>query len=273
LQRIAIPSSVEEISTSTFNDCHSLSEVVLNEGLQKIKDEAFNSCISLERIRIPSTVDEIDTHAFYGCTHLSEVVLNEGIKRIKSSVFKYCTSLQRITFLSTVNRIEQYAFQDCDNLREVVIHNEEVQIDDKSFYNCTSLERFKFPRLSTRLNDVLQAGQRGIEAKMDSIPTVEWRGEEISIPPVIQERGDEVDGVEMILVKVDKEKLDKIVRLITYYEVKEATTLFELALWKARIDQTEDTADMNREGCRIEVPGPVKEAILQYFGWVPSLLK
>ena len=46
--------------------------------------------------------------------------------------------------------------------------------------------------------------------------------------------------------------------------MKEATTLFELALWKARIDQADD-ANGNRNAHRIEVPGPVKDAILQYL--------
>ena len=60
------------------------------------------------------------------------------------------------------------------------------------------------------------------------------------------------------------QKLDKIVRLIKYYEIKEATTLFELALWKANIDQAEG-ASINRGVCRIDVPGPVKDTILQHL--------
>ena len=72
-------------------------------------------------------------------------------------------------------------------------------------------------------------------------------------------------------MEVDKEKLDKIIRLITYYEMKEATTLFELALWKAKIDQADEADDKvnnyitNREACRVEVPGPIKDTILQYL--------
>ena len=53
-----------------------------------------------------------------------------------------------------------------------------------------------------------------------------------------------------------------------YYEVKETATLFELALWKAKIDQsrrvTRSTRYANHSEYRIEVPGPVKDLILQY---------
>ena len=59
-----------------------------------------------------------------------------------------------------------------------------------------------------------------------------------------------------------RESIDKITNLINYYEVKEATSLFELALWKATMEQANRPT---REACRIEVPGPVKETILQYL--------
>jgi len=62
-----------------------------------------------------------------------------------------------------------------------------------------------------------------------------------------------------------RQRVDQIVEVITYYEMKEATTLFELALWKAKIDQAEEAADINREAYRIEVPGPVKDTTLQYL--------
>eukprot|EP00579_Thalassiosira_antarctica_P001140 CAMPEP_0201868694 /NCGR_PEP_ID=MMETSP0902-20130614/2475_1 /ASSEMBLY_ACC=CAM_ASM_000551 /TAXON_ID=420261 /ORGANISM="Thalassiosira antarctica, Strain CCMP982" /LENGTH=73 /DNA_ID=CAMNT_0048394061 /DNA_START=1 /DNA_END=218 /DNA_ORIENTATION=+ len=51
-----------------------------------------------------------------------------------------------------------------------------------------------------------------------------------------------------------RESLDRILGLITYYELKEATTIFELALWKAKMEEVNMTNDDNRETCRIEVP-------------------
>ena len=59
--------------------------------------------------------------------------------------------------------------------------------------------------------------------------------------------------------------LDQIVSWIRYYEIKETTPLFELALWKENMNRSAATNIANREAYRIEVPGPVKEAILQYL--------
>ena len=64
---------------------------------------------------------------------------------------------------------------------------------------------------------------------------------------------------------IKQRDVDPINKLIAYFEKKEATSLFELALWKFRVNQAEAN-DINRDACRIEVPGPVKDDILQYLG-------
>ena len=99
---------------------------------------------------------------------------------------------------------------------------------------------------------------------MDDIPAVEWRAGELVIPTVSQEI--EFPLWRRTLTDSYKVKLDKIVRLIRYYEIKEATTLFELALWKAMINQTDISSSAGRVAYRIEAPGPVKDTILQYIG-------
>ena len=234
---------------------------MLSDGLKKIGGYSFQDCTSLQSITIPSTVDDVDDFAFHSCTNLRDVVLHDGVKRIKTYAFIGCTSLERITIPSSVTEIGQYAFYNCGSLREIVLHNEEAQI---ALLECISLERFSFPSLSARLDNIIQAGQRDIEPKMDDISAVEWRGGELSIPAVRRQREDQWGEMENV-VEIDKEKLNKIKGLISYYEMKEATTLFELALWKAKIDQ-EEVHPINREAYRIEVPGPVKDTILQFLG-------
>ena len=191
-------------------------------------------------------------------------MLNYGLKRIGRNAFGRC-NLERITIPSTVGDISDWAFDNCTNLREVVIHNEGVQVGGKSFVGCTSLQRFKFSSLSTRLNNVIQAGQRDIETKLDDIPAVEWRAGELVIPTVSRQIEGQWGRVETS-AQIDEEKLDKVEGLIGYYEVKEATTMFELALWKAKIDQADiSNPPVDRGAYRVDVPGPVKDTILQYL--------
>ena len=60
------------------------------------------------------------------------------------------------------------------------------------------------------------------------------------------------------------EVLSKIERLISYYEMKEVTTIIELADWKAKLGQAEGNVTNRKDYC-IEVSGPVKDTILEYL--------
>jgi len=260
LQSIVIPSTILEIGYCSFADCSDLRKVEIQEGLKLICTGAFTCCRTLQSITIPSTVEDIGVQAFDRCSDLRDVMLNEGLVKIRYKAFANCRSMQSIVLPSTVKDIDYHAFGDCTSLREVVIHNEDVRIGSKVFGGCSSLERFKFPSLSTRLNNIIQAGQRDIEAKMDDIPAVEWRGGELVIPSVSRQIETEWAVFDDV-IDLDREKLSKVEGLIAYYERKEATAIFELALWKANIKQ--DTTD--REARRVEVPGPVKDVIMQYL--------
>ena len=190
------------------------------------------------------------------CNRLREVELG-GIQKIEPSAFESCSSLQRITLPSTIIEIGNYAFQSCFNLREVGLHESIETIGRFAFKGCSALERFTFPSISTRLNNIMQSGNYPIiEAKIDEVRgVVERRGSVLFVLAAAMNRGRNWDTI--------KASLDQIVCWIRYHEIKEATTLFELALWKAKINQEEHP--INREACRIEVPGPVKDVILQYL--------
>ena len=68
----------------------------------------------------------------------------------------------------------------------------------------------------------------------------------------------------LLLNTSQKRDLGKITRLVSYYELKDATTTFELALWKSKLDQVGANNSTNRAAYRIDVPGPGKD-MLQYL--------
>jgi len=89
---------------------------------------------------------------------------------------------------------------------------------------------------------------------------VERRGSEIFVSPAVL---DVARGTDWISTK--QRQLDRISKSIANYEMKEGLTLFELALWKTKIEQENGNSPANWSACRIEVPGPVKATILQYL--------
>ena len=128
------------------------------------------------------------------------------------------------------------------------------------------MERLKFPSISTRIDNIIRAGQSEIADKILywETPDVEWRDGEFSVSAQATRHNGRNHNNRWESVKI---YLNRIVNVITYYEIKEATTLFELALWKSNMNQTEaeQTNITNRDEYRIEVPGSVKDIILQYY--------
>ena len=119
-----------------------------------------------------------------------------------------------------------------------------------------------FPNLTTRLDTIIQAGKYvDVENKIDEIRgIVERSGSELFL-------SDAVSWVQRPDWWIPlKDRLDGIDRLLTYYELKEATTLLELAIWKSKIEQAEGNP-IKRDIYRIDIPGPVRDSVLQYLNF------
>ena len=270
----------ERVSYSNLN------EVVFHEeggGLGCIEKGMFCDCKSLERIKLPSTIKGIGEDAFYGCVWLKDVVLNEECWRIDSQAFHGCMSLESMTLppASKFFMFEGSVFFYCQRLKNVLLSDGlKKKNEDGSEYwstlkhirrrfcekmskafarGCPVLESFKFPYISARLERMVYTGHADIESKIDEVRgLVEWKSNELLV------------SVESMTEKTNwnslEESLNKIVDLLVFHEVKESTTLFELALWKSKIDQTEKgTNPVDRAACRTEVPRRVKNTILQYL--------
>ena len=210
-------------------------------------------------VKFHPTVVEVRTAAFSNCRRLTKIVLNEGLMKIGNKAFDACISLQSIVLPSALIEIGDFAFQYCLNLREVVILGERIQVGKCPFNGCDALERIEYPILSARLENIIQTSHYPeVENNIDEIRgVIEREDSELYVYDAAMHDTDDWNTI--------KASLDQIVSWIRYYEIKEATSLFELALWKARIDQVDDSNPINREACQMEVPGPIKETILQYL--------
>ena len=263
-------SSVTEVDAGVFKGCEQLKKAVLNEGLKKIGNYSFISCISLEYINLPSSLIEIGNNAFNYCRSLRELMLNETLQKIGKAAFANCTSLEIITTPPTITEISERTFYNCQNLREVGLHEGTLKIRPRAFEDCLSLERFTFPNLSARLNTIVRAGQTEVEDKIEEIRgnLVERRGSEVLVSAahiLFSNEWNENDTRSSNWNRL-RGVLGRIERLLTYYELKEATTLLELAMWKSKIDQAQ-VEHINRDKYRIDIPGPVQDTILQYLNF------
>jgi len=132
-----------------------------------------------------------------------------------------------------------------------------IWCERKAFCDCDALERFLFPALSYHLENIIQTGHwEELEDKLNEVRgVVPWESDKLFVSrATCLNNWNET-----------KSDLGRITRLVSYYELKEATTTFELALWKSNLDQAGATITANRANYRIDVPGPVKDTMLQYL--------
>ena len=93
----------------SFRDCHSLKEVVIEEGFTSIGEQAFSMCGALERVTLPTTLTSIERLAFCW-TGLQEIVFPKSVTEIGSEAFLLCESLEKAFFTGDAPEEDTTAF-------------------------------------------------------------------------------------------------------------------------------------------------------------------
>ena len=106
---ITIPEGVTSTWYS-FQECFSLTNVILPNSLTKIGDNTFAGCYSLARIVIPKGVRVIGEGAFMACSSLTDITIPSGVVMINHGAFSGCRSLREIVIPTTVNIFGPHVF-------------------------------------------------------------------------------------------------------------------------------------------------------------------
>ncbi len=121
---------VMKIGGGSFNECKTLTYVVIPEGVTEIGAHAFSDCSALEYIEIPKSVTTIGTGAFRNCSALTSVDIPEGVKIIESGTFSECVSLSSVTIPEGVEIIRHDSFYNCESLKYLTIPASAIRIED-----------------------------------------------------------------------------------------------------------------------------------------------
>ena len=138
------------------------------------------------------------------------------------------------------------------------------KIEEDAFDGCEALEWIKFPATFNRVKSLSEADRTPLEVKLSNIEGFQWRGEEASISL----QPNEADDWPFHHWGPTRRIMDEVLAWTNYHEIREGTTMFELALWKVKIEESWVVTSFECNACHtIDVPGPVKESILQclYF--------
>ncbi len=265
VRRVRIDESIDTIPEGLFCMFEELIDLEGHDKLKRIEAEAFDGCHSLRRMSNMRCVRQIDENAFFGCRALSDLEFRKLVI-IGCSSFAFCDSLRSVN-MPSVRRVEGCAFQGCTALTGAVFGKDLEEIEGSAFHECTALRRIVIP-LKHDLIIYWNAFNKcenlsrvdtlvgGIHNTISSLHMKSWR----------DELNAEIDSINQILPGISANDKGEAIRQwmrslfqkIEHYKtehhivLKEAMTLLELALWKAKLEENEFTGVTSQdEGVRV----------------------
>ena len=113
----------KEIGTNAFFGCSALKDIVLPEGVEYIRNGAFNGA-AIEAIHLPNTLKVIEKNAFV------------------------CEKLKTITIPASVEKIEKFAFQNNKALTDVYVLGTNTKAGNQAF-GPNTVSNFKYDNPGT----------------------------------------------------------------------------------------------------------------------------
>ena len=163
-----------------------ITDLVIPEGVKKVRRYAFYRDAALTSVTIPSGVEALGNLAFVECDNLTVVTMPSTVRAIEGSVFDdrpmselhiqdfswWITAnfgpfsapptgnmyigeelLEHAVIPEGTTRIRPSAFADCSELKSVVIPESMTSIGPYAFYRCSGLTSIRLPDSVTNLSE------------------------------------------------------------------------------------------------------------------------
>ena len=98
----------KEIGTNAFYGCSALKDIVLPEGVEYIRNGAFNGA-AIEAIHLPNTLKVIEANAFV-CENLKTITIPASVEKIETFAFQNNKALTDVYVLGTNTKAGNQAF-------------------------------------------------------------------------------------------------------------------------------------------------------------------
>lgn len=153
LTEVTVGDTVTTIGTSAFASCTSLTTVTfIGNNLQFILTNAFLNCQSLDGIIVPNSVTFIGATVFASCYSLTSIIIPDLVTSIQSGTFSNCQSLVNVTIGNKVSTIGSFAFNNCTSLTKLILPASirtipqlgVFGIGSLAFNGCTNLTKIYF---------------------------------------------------------------------------------------------------------------------------------
>lgn len=138
---VVLPPTMTKLNTYAFSGCSVLRSINFPSGITSIPKECFYKC-GFTQVTLPNTITTLGSFAFGYCEKLTKVVMSENVTNIPNGCFLCCRNLSSID-LSRVKRINKQAFLSCASLTELSLDSLNSLYGVWIFQDCTSLRKVK----------------------------------------------------------------------------------------------------------------------------------
>lgn len=102
---VIIEDGITNIGNNAFRSCIGIKTVAIGANVKYIGNSAFSGCSNLIEIDIPKTVSEIGVYAFISCRNLKSITLPESVRNIGDNFINYTSSLSTVVNHSLVPQV------------------------------------------------------------------------------------------------------------------------------------------------------------------------
>ena len=137
---IIIPDGIRKIKPRAFENCETIRSVVIPEGVEKIYTDAFTGCINLEKIVFPDSLELISRNP--NCLEDTKWYKDQPEGQIIAGkiLYKYTGDEEEVVIKDGVRIIGEKAFLGNERIKKVVIPASVKKIYALAFRRCPKLK-------------------------------------------------------------------------------------------------------------------------------------
>ena len=143
---------------------HTIKNLVISEGIERIELLAFAKCTNLETVKLPESLTFLDMQTFIQCSKLKSINIPSKIENIGNSTFQE-TGLTEFDIPENVKSIDSRALGICSNLEKVRVYSTDISYASGVFeYGSSNLVLYSYEGSTTQT----YAQQNGIKFEIIS---------------------------------------------------------------------------------------------------------
>lgn len=160
----------KEIGTNAFFGCSALKDIVLPEGVEYIRNGAFNGA-AIEAIHLPNTLKVIEANAFV-CENLKTITIPASVEKIETFAFQNNKALTDVYVLGTNTKAENQAFYEQASASFIYTNQSNTTPLKREFYkkadgSNTPLAMLHYPKEAK--NDYVNEHSRTLDGTTNSM--------------------------------------------------------------------------------------------------------